>query len=175
MDVTDPALQIARAQFGITIGFHIVLAAFSIGLANFLMALEGLWLWKRQQAYLDLYKFWLKIFALNVAVGTVSGVVMEFEFGTNWGRLSTQAGSIIGPLMFYEVMVAFFLEAGFLGVMLFGMKKVGPKLHFFTTCAVAVGSLFSAFWILAANSWMHTPAGYSIGPDGRFVDRKSVV
>lgn len=169
MDVTDPALQIARAQFGITIGFHIVLAAFSIGLANFLMALEGLWLWKRQQAYLDLYKFWLKIFALNVAVGTVSGVVMEFEFGTNWGRLSTQAGSIIGPLMFYEVMVAFFLEAGFLGVMLFGMKKVGPKLHFFTTCAVAVGSLFSAFWILAANSWMHTPAGYSIGPDGRFV------
>ncbi|MBA1272473.1 cytochrome ubiquinol oxidase subunit I [Stutzerimonas azotifigens] len=168
MDVDDPALLVARIQFGLTISFHIVLAAFSIGLANFLMVLEGLWLRTRDELYLDLYKFWLKIFALNVTVGVVSGIVMEFEFGTNWGRLSTLAGSVIGPLMFYEVLVAFFLEAGFLGIMLFGMRKVGPKLHFFTTCMVALGSLFSAFWILSANSWMHTPAGFVIGSDGRF-------
>jgi len=168
MDASDATLLLARAQFGITIGFHIVLAAVSIGLANFLMALEGLWLWRKKQVYMDLYKFWLKIFALNVAVGTASGLVMEFEFGTNWGRLSTVAGSIIGPLMFLEVMVAFFLEAGFVGIMLFGLKKVGPKLHFFSTCAVAIGSLFSAFWILSANSWLHTPAGYTFSPDGRF-------
>ncbi|TLX63487.1 cytochrome ubiquinol oxidase subunit I [Stutzerimonas nosocomialis] len=168
MDVDDPALLAARIQFGLTISFHIVLAAFSIGLANFLMVLEGLWLRTRDELYLDLYKFWLKIFALNVTVGVVSGIVMEFEFGTNWGRLATLAGAVIGPLMFYEVLVAFFLEAGFLGIMLFGMRKVGPKLHFFTTCMVALGSLFSAFWILSANSWMHTPAGFVIGPDGRF-------
>ena len=169
MDPSDPTLLVARAQFGVTIGFHIVLAAFSIGLANFLMALEALWLWKKNPAYMDVYKFWLKIFALNVAVGTASGLVMEFEFGTNWSRLSSKAGSVIGPLMFFEVMVAFFLEAGFLGIMLFGLKKVGPKLHFFSTCAVALGSLFSAFWILSANSWLHTPVGYVIAPDGRFL------
>lgn len=169
MEINDPALFIARLQFGITIGFHIVLAAFSIGLANFLLVLEGLWLRRKQQIYLDSYKFWLRIFALTVAVGVASGVVMEFEFGTNWGRLATKAGSVIGPLMFYEVMVAFFLEAGFLGIMLFGLNKVGPRLHFFATLMVAVGSLFSAFWILSANSWMQTPAGYSIGADGRFV------
>ncbi len=164
----DSLLVIARSQFAFTIGFHIVLAAFTIGLAHFLMVIEGLWLWSRRPAYLDLYHFWLKIFALNVAVGVVSGVIMEFEFGTNWGTFSTRAGAIIGPLMFYEVLVAFFLEAGFMGIMLFGMGKVGAKLHFFTTCMVALGSLFSAFWILSANSWMQTPAGISLGADGRF-------
>ncbi|HEY0210501.1 cytochrome ubiquinol oxidase subunit I [Acerihabitans sp.] len=161
-------LLIARAQFAFTIGFHIVLAAFTLGLAHFLMALEAMWLWRRRQVYLDLYRYWLKIFALNVAVGVVSGVVMEFEFGTNWGAFSTRAGAIIGPLMFYEVLVAFFLEAGFMGIMLFGMQKVGPKLHFFTTCMVALGSLFSAFWILSANSWMQTPAGFLLDDGGRF-------
>ena len=169
MDAFDSALMAARAQFAITISFHIVLAALSIGLANFLMVLEGLWLWRGQKIYLDVYLYWLKIFALNVAVGTASGLILEYQFGLNWSRLSTQAGDVLGPLMFYEVLAAFFLEAGFLGIMLFGMKKVGPRLHFFATCAVAMGSLISAFWILSANSWMQTPAGYSISTDGRFM------
>lgn len=169
MSAIDSALMAARSQFAITISFHIVLAALTIGLANFLMVLEGLWLWRGRQIYLDVYLYWLKVFALNVAVGTASGLILEYQFGLNWSRLSTQAGDILGPLMFYEVLAAFFLEAGFLGIMLFGLKKVGPRLHFFATCAVAVGSLISAFWILSANSWMQTPAGYAIGADGRFV------
>jgi cytochrome bd-type quinol oxidase subunit 1 len=169
MDAIDSALMAARAQFAITISFHIVLAAFTIGLANFLMVLEALWLWRGRKIYLDVYLYWLKVFALNVAVGTASGLILEYQFGLNWSRLSTQAGDILGPLMFYEVLAAFFLEAGFLGIMLFGLKKVGPRLHFFATCAVALGSLISAFWILSANSWMQTPAGYSIGTDGRFI------
>jgi cytochrome d ubiquinol oxidase subunit I len=168
METIQSALLAARGQFAITISFHIVLAAFTIGMANFLMVLEALWLWRREQVYLDIYRYWLKVFALNVAIGTASGLILEYQFGLNWSRLSTKAGEIIGPLMFYEVMAAFFLEAGFLGIMLFGMKKVGPRLHFFATCAVAIGSLISAFWILAANSWMQTPAGYGIRPDGRF-------
>ncbi|VVO20483.1 cytochrome ubiquinol oxidase subunit I [Pseudomonas fluorescens] len=169
MDAVDSALMAARAQFAITISFHIVLAALTIGLANFLMVLEALWLWRGLKIYLDVYLYWLKVFALNVAVGTASGIILEYQFGLNWSRLSTQAGDILGPLMFYEVLAAFFLEAGFLGIMLFGLKKVGPRLHFFATCAVALGSLISAFWILSANSWMHTPTGYSIGADGRFI------
>ncbi|TPG80282.1 cytochrome ubiquinol oxidase subunit I [Pseudomonas arsenicoxydans] len=169
MDAFDSALIAARAQFAITISFHIVLAALTIGLANFLMVLEGLWLWRGQKIYLDVYLYWLKIFALNVAVGTASGLILEYQFGLNWSRLSTQAGDILGPLMFYEVLAAFFLEAGFVGIMLFGLKKVGPRLHFFATCAVAIGSFISAFWILSANSWMQTPTGYAIGTDGRFM------
>lgn len=169
MEPVDSALMAARAQFAITISFHIVLAAFSIGLANFLLVLEALWLRSGRQVYLDVYRYWLKVFALNVAVGTASGLILEYQFGLNWSRLSVQAGDVLGPLMFYEVMAAFFIEAGFLGIMLFGLKKVGPRLHFFATCAVAVGSLISAFWILSANSWMQTPAGYSIGAEGRFL------
>lgn len=169
MENVEWGLMAARAQFAITISFHIVLAAFSIGMANFLLVLEALWLWRRKQVYLDIYQYWLKIFALNVAIGTASGLMLEYQFGLNWSRLSTQAGEILGPLMFYEVMAAFFLEAGFLGIMLFGMKKVGPGLHLFATGAVAVGSIISAFWILSANSWMHTPRGFGIGADGRFV------
>lgn len=163
------ALLAARAQFGITISFHIVLAAFSIGLAQMLMVLEALWLWRGRAVYMDVYRFWLKVFAMTVAVGTASGLIMEYQFGLNWSRLSVQAGQVIGPLMFYEVLVAFFLEAGFLGIMIFGLKKVGRRLHFFSTVAVAAGSLTSAFWILSANSWMHTPAGYSIDVAGRFI------
>ncbi|MBC3208947.1 cytochrome ubiquinol oxidase subunit I [Pseudomonas sp. SWRI111] len=169
MEPVDSALMAARAQFAITISFHIVLAAFSIGLANFLMVLEALWLKSGRQVYLDVYRYWLKVFALNVAVGTASGLILEYQFGLNWSRLAVQAGDILGPLMFYEVLAAFFIEAGFLGIMLFGQKKVGPRLHFFATCAVAVGSLISAFWILSANSWMHTPVGYSLSADGRFI------
>lgn len=169
MEATESALLAARAQFAITISFHIVLAALTIGLANFLMVLEGLWLWYGRKIYLDVYRYWLKIFALTVAVGTASGLILEYQFGLNWSRLSTLTGDILGPLLFYEVLAAFFLEAGFLGIMLFGLKKVGPRVHFFATCAVASGSLISAFWILSANSWMQTPAGYSIGIDGRFI------
>jgi cytochrome d ubiquinol oxidase subunit I len=169
MESLDSALMTARSQFALTISFHIVLAALTIGLANFLMVLEALWLKSGRQIYLDVYRYWLKVFALNVAVGTASGLILEYQFGLNWSRLAVQAGDILGPLMFYEVLAAFFLEAGFLGIMLFGMKKVGPRLHFFATCAVAMGSLFSAFWILSANSWMHTPAGYSMAADGRFI------
>ncbi|WP_415767565.1 cytochrome ubiquinol oxidase subunit I [Pseudomonas sp. ZB1P45] len=169
MDAVDSVLIAARVQFAITISFHIVLAALTIGLANFLMVLEALWLWRGRKVYLDVYRYWLKVLALNVAVGTASGLILEYQFGLNWSRLSTQAGDILGPLMFYEVLAAFFLEAGFLGIMLFGLKKVGPRIHFFATCAVALGSLISAFWILSANSWMHTPAGYSIATDGRFI------
>ncbi|MHC8344701.1 cytochrome ubiquinol oxidase subunit I [Pseudomonas sp. RT6P73] len=169
MDALDSALMAARVQFAITISFHIVLAALTIGLSNFLLVLEAQWLWRGRQIYLDVYRYWLKVFALTVAVGTASGLILEYQFGLNWSRLSTRAGDILGPLMFYEVLAAFFLEAGFLGIMLFGMKKVGPRIHFFATCAVAVGSLMSAFWILSANSWMQTPAGYSIDAEGRFI------
>lgn len=169
LELADSALMAARAQFAMTISFHIIFAALTIGLAHFLMVLEALWLWRGRRLYLDLYRYWLKIFALNVAVGVATGLILEYQFGLNWSRLSARAGEILGPLMFYEVLTAFFLEAGFLGIMLFGLKKVGPGLHFFATSAVAVGSLISAFWILSANSWMHTPAGYSLTDDGRFI------
>ncbi|MEA3125501.1 MAG: cytochrome bd ubiquinol oxidase subunit [Caballeronia sp.] len=169
MDETYIANLVARCQFGFTIGMHVVLATFSIGLANYLMVLEALWLWKKEQAFIDLFNYWLKIFALTFAVGVVSGVVMEYQFGTNWSAFATKTGAIIGPLMMYEVVVAFFLESGFIGVMLFGMKKVGKRLHFLATVCVALGSLFSAFWILSANSWMQTPAGYELAENGRFV------
>ena len=163
------AILLARMQFAFTIGFHIVFPAFSIGLASYLMVLEGLWLRTGRPVYLDTFRYWLKIFAVVFAMGVVSGVVMSYQFGTNWGAFAEKAGPIIGPLMGYEVLTAFFLEAGFLGVMLFGMQLVGRRLHFAATCIVALGSLISAFWILSANSWMQTPAGYTIGPHGRFL------
>ncbi|WOZ79351.1 cytochrome ubiquinol oxidase subunit I [Kosakonia sacchari] len=165
----ETALLLARGQFAFTIGFHIVLAAFSIGLAHFLMFLEAMWLWRKQTLWLSLWRYWSKIFALNVAVGVVTGVVMEFAFGTNWSGLASRAGAVLGPMMYMEVLVAFFLEAGFMGVVLFGMGKVRPWVHFMATCIVALGSLFSAFWILAANSWMQTPDGFAVVADGRFV------
>ncbi len=162
------AIILARAQFAFTLGLHIILPAFSIGMASYLMVLEALWLRTGRRVYLDLYNYWLKMFAIGFAMGVVSGVVMSYEFGTNWSRFSDRAGPVIGPLMGYEVLTAFFLEAGFLGVMLFGLKRVGPALHFIASCAVAAGTLMSAFWILSANSWMQTPAGYAMTPDGRF-------
>ncbi|KNC91031.1 cytochrome ubiquinol oxidase subunit I [Trabulsiella odontotermitis] len=162
-------LLLARSQFAFTIGFHIVLAAFTIGLAQFLLFLEAMWLWRKAPVWLSLWRYWSKIFALNVAVGVVTGVMMEFAFGTNWSGLSSRAGAILGPMMYLEVLVAFFLEAGFMGVVLFGMGKVRPWIHFLATAIVAVGSIISAFWILAANSWMQTPAGFTLGADGRFI------
>jgi cytochrome bd ubiquinol oxidase subunit I len=166
---TLDAFHLARAQFAFTIVFHIVFPALSIGLASYLTVLEALWLRTGRQVYLDLFQYWLKIFSIGFAMGVVSGLVIEYQFGTNWAAFSEKAGSIIGPLMGYEVLAAFFLEAGFLGVMLFGMNRVGRGLHFTATFLVALGTLISATWILSANSWMQTPAGYSIAADGRFI------
>jgi cytochrome bd ubiquinol oxidase subunit I len=157
----DPLL-LSRIQFGFVISFHILFPAFTIGLASWLAFLEWRWLRTRDQLWLDLYKFWLKIFAVSFGMGVVSGIVMSFQFGTNWAVLSEKAGNVIGPLLSYEVLTAFFLEATFLGVMLFGIKRVSEKLHFFATCMVALGTLISTFWITSANSWMQTPAGYEI-------------
>ncbi|AVB30536.1 cytochrome ubiquinol oxidase subunit I [Proteus mirabilis] len=156
------AFDLARIQFAFTVSFHIIFPAITIGLASFLAVLEGLWLKTRNKDYLALFHFWSKIFAVNFAMGVVSGLVMAYQFGTNWSFLSDFAGSITGPLLTYEVLTAFFLEAGFLGVMLFGWNKVGEKLHFFATCMVALGTLMSTFWILASNSWMQTPQGFEI-------------
>jgi cytochrome d ubiquinol oxidase subunit I len=162
------ALLLARIQFGFTISFHIIFPAITIGLASYLAVLEARWLLTRQSLYKELYHYWSKIFAVNFGMGVVSGLVMAYQFGTNWSYFSDFAGSITGPLLAYEVLTAFFLEAGFLGVMLFGWTRVGPGLHFFSTVMVALGTLISATWILASNSWMHTPAGYAL-VDGRVV------
>lgn len=162
------ALLLSRIQFGFTISFHIIFPAVTIGLASYLTVLEAAWLYTRRRVYLDLYQFWLKVFAVAFGMGVVSGIVLAYQFGTNWAGFSRFAGGITGPLLAYEVLTAFFLEAGFLGVMLFGMKRVGPGLHMFSTAAVAVGTLISSTWILASNSWMHTPQGYEI-IDGRAV------
>jgi cytochrome bd ubiquinol oxidase subunit I len=162
------ALLLARIQFAFTISFHIVFPALTIGLASYLAVLEGLWLKTRSQDYLDLFHFWKKVFAVAFGMGVVSGLVMAYQFGTNWSEFSKFAGGVTGPLLTYEVLTAFFLEAGFLGVMLFGMQKVGPGLHFFATIMVALGTLVSATWILASNSWMQTPQGHAI-VDGRVV------
>ncbi|MGK5720516.1 cytochrome ubiquinol oxidase subunit I [Proteus mirabilis] len=156
------AFHLARIQFAFTVSFHIIFPAIIIGLASFLALLEGLWLKTKEPSYLSLYQFWIKIFAVNFGMGVVSGLVMAYQFGTNWSGFSQFAGSITGPMLTYEVLTAFFLEAGFLGIMLFGWNKVGRKLHFFATCMVALGTLISTFWILSSNSWMQTPQGYAI-------------
>ena len=156
------AFHLARLQFAFTVSFHILFPAITIGLASYLVVLEGMWLRTRDNVWRSLYNFWLKIFAVNFGMGVVSGLVMSYQFGTNWSGFSQFAGSITGPLLLYEVLTAFFLEAGFLGVMLFGWNKVPPALHFFTTCMVALGTLVSTFWILASNSWMQTPQGFII-------------
>jgi len=163
------ALLLARIQFAFTVSFHFFFPAFTIGLASYLAVLEGLWLKTGKAIYLDLFKYWVKIFAITFAMGVVSGIVMSYQFGTNWSVFSDVAGPVIGPLMAYEVLTAFFLEAGFLGVMLFGMNKVGRKLHFAATLMVALGTFVSAFWILSVNSWMQTPVGYEMAANGQFM------
>jgi len=167
-DFTD-AVLLARIQFAFTVSFHIIFPSFSIGLASYLMVLEGLWLWTKDGVYLRLFEYWKKIFAVAFGMGVVSGIVMSYQFGTNWSVFADKTGPVLGPLMGYEVMSAFFLEAGFLGIMLFGLKRVGPRLHFLATCMVAFGTLFSAFWILSVNSWMQTPAGHTMNAVGQFV------
>src|SRR5919106_550902 len=163
------ATLLARLQFAFTVSFHFIFPSFTIGLASYLAVLEALWMWTGRCVYLDLFKYWLKIFALSFGMGVVSGIVLSYQFGTNWSVFSDKAGPVLGPLMGYEVLTAFFLEAGFLGIMLFGMDRVGRGLHFFATLMVAFGTLLSAFWILAANSWMQTPSGHAINEAGQFV------
>ena len=161
----DP-LMLSRIQFTFTISFHILFPAFTIGLASWLAVLEWRWLKTRNTVYADIYRMWVKIFAVTFGMGVVSGVVMSFQFGTNWSAFADKAGNILGPLLGYEVLTAFFLEASFLGIMLFGWKRVSPKMHFASTLIVAAGTLLSAFWILSANSWMQTPQGFRLGGDG---------
>jgi cytochrome d ubiquinol oxidase subunit I len=163
------ALDLARVQFAFTVSAHIIFPAFTIGLASFLAVLNALWLWKGEPVYLRLFDYWKTIFAVVFGMGVVSGIVMSYQFGTNWSVFSDKAGPVVGPLMGYEVLSAFFLEAGFLGVMLFGRKRVGEGVHMAATAIVAVGTLFSAFWILSVNSWMQTPAGYGVNEAGQFV------
>lgn len=167
---TADAIFLARIQFAFTVSFHFLFPAFTIGLASFLAVVNGMWLLTKQEHYLNLFRYWVKIFALAFAMGVVSGIVMSYQFGTNWSVFSDRAGPVIGAPMAYEVLSAFFLEAGFLGIMLFGRERVGPKLHMIACLAVAGGTAMSAFWILSVNSWMHTPAGFEIDPDtGQFL------
>ena len=161
----DPIL-LARIQFAFTVAFHITFPAFTIGLASWLAVVEWRWLKTGNDVYQEVYRMWVKIFAVTFGMGVVSGVVMSFQFGTNWSVFSDKVGNIFGPLLGFEVLTAFFLEASFLGIMLFGWNRVSPKMHFASTIIVAVGTLISAFWILAANSWMQTPQGFRLGEHG---------
>ncbi len=160
------AVLLARIQFAFTISFHIIFPAFTIGLASWLAVVEWRWLKTGNPLYEEIYRMWIKIFAVCFGIGVVSGVVMSYQFGTNWSVFSDKVGNVIGPLLGYEVLTAFFLEASFLGIMLFGWGRVSARMHFVSTCIVAVGTLISAFWILSANSWMQTPQGFEIRADG---------
>ena len=169
--MTDSVINpifLSRLQFALTTMFHILFPVLTIGLALYLVVVESLWLRTKREIYYRMYRFWVKIFAINFGVGVVSGIVLEFEFGTNFSRFSQAAANVFSPLLAFEAMTAFFLEAGFLGVMLFGWKRVSRGIHFLATCLVAAGSILSAFWILAANSWMQTPAGYKL-VEGKFM------
>lgn len=164
-DLLDPVM-LSRIQFAFTVSFHIIFPAFTIGLASFLVVIEALRIKTGQKIYEEIYDLWVKIFALSFGMGVVSGLVLSYQFGTNWSDFSHKVGNVVGPLLGYEVLTAFFLEASFLGIMLFGRNKVPPKIHFLSTCIVAFGTLISAFWILSVNSWMQTPTGYSVQANG---------
>jgi len=157
----DPVM-LARLQFAFTIIYHIIFPSFTIGLSAYIATLGAMWLRSGREHYHLLMRFWTKIFAVSFAMGVVSGIVMSYEFGTNWSRFSVAVGNVVGPLIGYEVLTAFFLEATFLGVLLFGFNKVPPWLYVLSAAFVAVGTSMSAFWILSANSWMQTPAGYEM-------------
>ena len=154
----DPVL-LSRLQFAWVVGWHILMPAFTVGLASYIAILEGIHLVTKREIYVRLSMYWIRIFSVAFGVGVVSGVIMPFQFGTNWSRFSDAAADVVGPLFAYEGIMAFFLESAFLGVLLFGRKLVPAWAHFIAALMVAVGTLFSAFWILAANSWMQTPAG----------------
>src|SRR5947208_8404850 len=157
----DPAL-LARLQFAFTISFHIIFPSFTIGLAAYIATLLAMWLRTGVERYQLLARFWTKIFAVSFGMGVVSGIVLSYQFGTNWSRFAVVTGNVIGPAIGYEVLTAFFLEATFLGVLLFGWNRVPPWLTTLAAAIVAFGTAISAFWILSANSWMQTPAGYEL-------------
>ena len=160
--------MLSRLQFAFTMSFHIIFPSFSIGIVTFLVVMEGLWLKTKDVVYYQIIRFWTKIFALTFGMGVVAGIVMEFQLGTNWAGFSKQVGSVLGPLFIYEVLSAFFIEAGFVGILIFGWDRVGPKLHYLATILVAMGVTFSAYWIMTANSWMQHPVSYEI-VNGKFV------
>lgn len=159
-------LALSRLQFAATISFHYIYPPLSIGLAVLLVIMEGMWLWTGQQLYHQMARFWTKVFALTFAIGVATGIVMEFEFGTNWAAYSRYVGDVFGSALAAEGVFAFFLESGFLAVLLFGWERVSPRVHFFATCMVCLGAHFSAVWIVVANSWMQTPAGFHIVGEG---------
>src|ERR1700733_4734379 len=163
MDAT--ALLLSRVQFAFTVSFHIIFPAFTIGLAAWLTVLEALHLASGRPAYRVVFEFWLKIFGLAFGLGVVSGIVMAFEFGTNWSVLSKMSGPIQGPLLSYETFTAFMLEATFFGVLIFGRSRVPPWFYLVSTAMVALGTTFSAFWIMVNNSWMQFPTGYAMTHD----------
>lgn len=162
----DPTF-LSRLQFAFVVSFHILFPAFTIGLSAYIAVLEGMWLWTGRDLYSRMSQFWIRIFAVSFGMGVVSGIVMSYQFGTNWSRFSTAAANVAGPLLTYEVMTAFFIEATFLGILLFGRNRVSRTVHFVSAVMVALGTLLSSFWILSANSFMHTPAGV-IERDGIF-------
>lgn len=164
--MTDDLLSLSRLQFALTVSFHYIYPPLSIGLGLMLVCIEGLWLKTGEAIYHQMARFWTKVFALTFALGVATGIVMEFEFGTNWAAYSRYVGDVFGSALASEGIFAFFLESGFLAVLLFGWDKVSRRMHFFATCMVCFGAHFSAVWIVVANSWMQTPAGYKVTGEG---------
>ncbi len=159
-------LLLSRIQFAFTIAFHYLYPPLSIGLGVTLVIMEGLWLKTNNPIYHQMARFWTRVFALTFAIGVATGIVMEFEFGTNWATYSRYVGDVFGSALAAEGIFAFFLESGFLAILLFGWDKVGRKLHYFATWMVCLGAHFSAVWIVVANSWMQTPAGFHVVGEG---------
>jgi cytochrome bd ubiquinol oxidase subunit I len=166
--MTLDTVTLSRLQFAFTIGYHIMWPAYSIGIAGFIVLLNTLWLRTGKTVYRDLMRFWIRLFALGFVMGVVTGVVLSYEIGANWSGFSRMTGNVTGPLLMYEALTAFFLEGGFIGIVLFGETRVGQRMHLFSCCMVALGTLLSAFWVLAANSWMQTPQGAILGRDKVF-------
>ena len=159
------AIDLARLQFAFTIGYHILWPAYTIGISGFIVLLGALWLHTRKPVYRALMRFWIRLFALGFGMGVVTGIVLSYEIGANWAVFADRTANVLGPFFLYEVLMAFFLEAGFIGIMLFGLDRFPDRLHFVSCLMVAVGAVFSAFWILVANSWMQTPAGFRMDGD----------
>src|SRR5215471_9964860 len=160
---------LSRIQFALTASFHFLFPPMSIGLGLMLVVMQGLRLWTGKQLYVDLARFWTRVFGLIFAIGVATGIPMEFQFGTNWARYARFVGDVFGSPLAIEGLYAFFLESGFLALLLFGWHRIGPRMHLFATCMVALGAHFSAIWILVANSWMHTPAGYHLAREVKVV------
>ncbi len=161
-------ITLSRLQFAFTIGYHIIWPTYSIGIASFITLLDLLWLRTGKPVYQQLRHFWTRLFALGFVMGVVTGVVLSYEIGANWSNFSRITGNVVGPLLMYEALTAFFLEGSFMGILLFGEKRIGPSAHLFASVMVSLGSMLSAFWVLAANSWMQTPRGAYLGRDGVF-------